>query len=401
MKFSLKTLPQSFWLKVTSQIREFFFLEPGEFRDFLLSYYHLPLFARYRSRFILSRVRIMAALFAVLTPLWMFVDFITFPLWVATTLANGRILTSIAFALLALLCRCTPSLSHARSGIGLLLIIPTLFFIFSRVLLGGIHFNTLGSAMVAGYTFLPFVLMTGLALFPLVVAETLMFAVPLLSAFLASELMYSGKLLPGLDDLAVFWLLLLIAIVGSMASLSQLQMMKVLFQQSNLDPLTQTMNRRSGEQILALQMAQAKRQSFPLTIAFLDLDDFKKLNDQFGHEAGDNVLLQTAESFRQALREGDMVIRWGGEEFVLVMPYATLAQASKRLDLLLYSRILQRPDGKPQTWSGGIAQWPADSADTWMQLVKIADRRMYLAKKNGKGRMVSSDEPDFHNGESR
>lgn len=389
MTTSLRSLPQSLWSRVKAQIGQFFFVAPGELRDFLLSRYHSPLFARYRARFILSRVRMMAAVFAVLTPLWMMVDFLTFPVWVATTLADGRILTSIAFALLALLCRCTPNPGHARAAIGLLLVIPTTFFIFSRILLAGLHFDAMGTAMASGYTFLPFVLMTGLALFPLVAAETLLFALPLLSVFVISALLRNGLgLLPGLNDLAVFWLLLLIAVVGSMASLSQLQLMKGLFQQSSLDPLTQTLNRRSGEQFLALQMAQAKRQGFSLAIAFLDLDDFKKLNDQFGHKVGDEVLLRGAEAFRQALRDGDAVIRWGGEEFVLVMPYATAEQAGKRLDLLLHSRTLQRPDGQPQTWSGGVAQWPTDAADTWAELVRIADARMYQAKKEGKSRMV-------------
>ncbi|MHB1202896.1 MAG: hypothetical protein ACYCZC_07090, partial [Acidithiobacillus sp.] len=102
MTLSLRTLSQSLWSRVKAQIGQFFFIAPGELRDFWLSRYHSPLFARYRARFILSRVRMMAAVFAVLTPLWMMVDFLTFPVWVATTLANGRMLTSIAFALLAL-----------------------------------------------------------------------------------------------------------------------------------------------------------------------------------------------------------------------------------------------------------------------------------------------------------
>uniref|UniRef100_E6QQ80 Diguanylate cyclase n=1 Tax=mine drainage metagenome TaxID=410659 RepID=E6QQ80_9ZZZZ len=340
----------------------------------------------------------MAAVFAVLTPLWIVVDFLIFPAWVATVLASGRIVTSIAFALLALFCHQFPNARHFRSAISLLFIIPTFFFIFSRVFLGGIHFNAIGSAMATGYIFLPFILMTGLAFFPLMVTETLLVAFPLLSVFLASELIQwsAGKLivadlLPNFSDMVIFWLLLLIALVSSLASFSQFQLMIRLFQLSNLDPLTQTMNRHSGEHILALQMAQAKRQSFPLSIAFLDLDDFKKLNDQFGHAAGDAVLLQAAEKFRQALREGDAVIRWGGEEFVIVMPYATMEQAGKRLDPQSIDWLLQRPDGQSQTWSGGIAQWPADIADTWTQLVKIADDRMYQAKKAGKGRMVLTD----------
>lgn len=319
----LQRLRQRLWLDAKIKIGQFFFVGPGELADFIHSRSHSPLFSRYRARFILSRVQMTAAVFAVLTPLWMVVDFATFPIRTAVSLAGGRILTSVAFGLLAFLCRCSPSVRHAKVAVGLLLAIPTFFFIFSRLLLAGVHFDALGQAMAAGYAFLPFVLLTGLALFPFVLTETLLFSLPMLSAFMLSELLHSQGLLPGMKDIAAFWLLLLITIVSSMASMSQLQLMKGLFQQSSLDPLTQLLNRRSGEQFLQLQMAQAQRQKFPISMVFLDLDDFKQVNDVFGHEAGDDILLYAAEQLKSALRDSDAVIRWGGEEFVLIMPYAT------------------------------------------------------------------------------
>lgn len=355
--------------------------------DFVNSHSHSPLFSRYRARFILSRVQMTAAVFAVLTPLWMVVDFAIFPLRVAVTLAGARILASAAFGFLAFLCRCSPSVGHAKVAVGLLLTIPTIFFIFSRLLLADVHFDALGRAMVAGYAFLPFVLLTGLALFPFVVTETLLFGLPMLLAFMLSEQLHSQGMLPGTKDMVVFLLLLLIAIVSSMASLSQLQLMKGLFQQSSLDPLTHLLNRRSGEQFLQLQMAQAQRQKFPISMVFLDLDDFKQVNDVFGHKTGDDILLYAAEQLKAALRDSDAVIRWGGEEFVLVMPYATAERASKRMEAIVHSGIMQRPDGQPLTWSGGIAQWPQDRADTWQELVKLADDRMYRAKEAGKAQI--------------
>ncbi len=373
-----------------AQLRQFFFLGPGDFVDLVSGRHHSLLFSRYRARFILSRVRMMAAIFALLTPLWIFIDFAAFPSHLAQSLATGRLLTSAAFALLAFYCRCTPSSGHARAAVALILTIPTAFFVFSRTLLAGAHLNALGTAMSAGYAFLPFVLLAGLALFPLVALETLLFSLPMLSIFLISDSLHSQNLLPGFDDLAVFWLLLLIAVVVSMASLSQLQLMKGLFQQSSLDPLTHLFNRRSGEQFLQLQMAQAKRHGFPLSIAFLDLDDFKQINDRYGHEVGDKMLLHTADAMKAALRESDALIRWGGEEFLVIMPFATVWQAAKRLSKIADSRVIQRPDGKALTWSAGIAQWPLDAAaNSWQEMVTLADARMYRAKTQGKGRLVT------------
>ena len=375
---------------LNAQLRQFFFLGPGDLADLVSSRHHSLLFSRYRARFILSRVRMMAAIFALLTPLWIFIDFAVFPSHLAMPLATARLLTSTAFALLAIYCRCTPSMGHGRAAVALILSIPTAFFVFSRILLAGAHLNAIGTAMSAGYAFLPFVLLATLALFPLVALETLMFSLPMLSIFLISDSIRSQSLLSGFNDLAVFWLLLLIAVVVSMASLSQLQLMKGLFHQSSLDPLTHLFNRRSGEQFLQLQMAQAKRHDFPLSIAFLDLDDFKQINDQYGHEVGDRMLQHTAETMKAALRESDALIRWGGEEFLVIMPFATAWQAAARLGKIADSRVMQRPDGRALTWSSGIAQWPLDAAaNSWQEMVTLADARMYRAKTQGKGRVVT------------
>ncbi|MBU2841398.1 hypothetical protein A6M27_16745 [Acidithiobacillus thiooxidans] len=378
-----------FWRSVQAEIGQFFLLAPGDFADFISSRKHTALFARYRARFILSRVRMAAAVFAVLTPLWMIVDFTTFPLKIAGSLAVARIISSIAFGALAFFCHCSPGARQARIAVGMLLAIPTAFFVFSRILLANQHFSALGQALVTGYAFLPFIVLTGLALFPLVLLETLLFSLPMLSAFMFSDLFHTQGILPGMKDISLFWLLLLITVMSSMASLSQLQLMKGLFQQSIQDPLTHLWNRRSGEQFLQLQMAQALRQKFPLTVVFLDLDNFKQVNDIFGHEAGDDVLLHAAEQTKAALRDSDAVIRWGGEEFVLVMPYTTAEWVSKRLDAIILSGTIQRPDGQHMTWSGGIAQWPQDDAGTWQALVKLADERMYRAKKEGKARIYA------------
>ncbi|MHB1631350.1 MAG: hypothetical protein ACYCQL_03895, partial [Acidithiobacillus sp.] len=99
----LQRLRQRLWLGARIEIGQFFFVGPGELADFINSRSHFPLFSRYRARFILSRVQMTAAIFAVLTPLWMVVDFATFPLRTAVTLAGARILTSAAFGLLAFL----------------------------------------------------------------------------------------------------------------------------------------------------------------------------------------------------------------------------------------------------------------------------------------------------------
>ena len=176
---------------------------------------------------------------------------------------------------------------------------------------------------------------------------------------------------------------------SALASMSQLQSMKRLFVQSSTDPLTGLFNRRAGEDLLALLFAQAERHPHSLSIAMLDVDNFKGVNDNWGHETGDRVLQEIAQLLQSGVRMGDAVIRWGGEEFVVVMPYANSRQAQARLQVILAGHTVQKPDGQPIRMSGGIAELQAESGKNWSDLVKLADNRMYQVKINGKGRVVT------------
>lgn len=366
----------------------FFMIGHGALSEFIFTGHHSALFTHYRAAFILSRVRLMAAAFAVLTPLWILIDWLVFPAWVASVLAIGRVLVSLCFASLSLLCRHSRSLPKSRVALALLFLIPTAFFIFTRGFLAGLHFDDLATAVKVGYLFLPFVLLSGIALFPLTATETLVFSLPLLGAFLLSFTIHQHTIMPGIGDLPIFWLLLLIGAVGSLAALSQLQLMKALFEQSSFDPLTQTLNRRAGERFLSLQVAQAQRGAFALSVVFLDIDNFKALNDRFGHAAGDRALVALARTLLGAMRETDAVIRWGGEEFLIIMPYASAQEARRRIETILHQRAVQRPDGNPLGCSGGVAEYTRDGR-SWQQLVGVADQRLYLAKNSGKGKIVS------------
>jgi diguanylate cyclase (GGDEF)-like protein len=125
----------------------------------------------------------------------------------------------------------------------------------------------------------------------------------------------------------------------------------------------------------------------------MDLDHFKQINDRFGHDAGDNVLVSTSAAIRSELRTGDILIRWGGEEFVLILPNNTGLQACQALERLRKSGLGLRPDGTPVTASIGVAERITDNAQTWQDLVEKADTRMYQAKQGGRNRVIASDTP--------
>lgn len=149
------------------------------------------------------------------------------------------------------------------------------------------------------------------------------------------------------------------------------------------DTLTGLANRSLFNEQLRQAMQQACEQHKPLAIAFIDLNNFKKINDLLGHEAGDDVLCEVAHRLQQACRQQDMVCRWGGDEFALLLPQCELGPALDELLSRLQSSValLRQYQGRllPVTASMGVALYP-DSAQTAEALMKRADEAMYRAK---------------------
>ncbi len=363
-------------------------LKVNELRKLLSPHQHSMLLSQHRATMIVNRVRLFAMLFAILTPLWGIVDVLVFssPLWIK--LALLRLVTSIAFAALLLYYRPTGRLLDAYRAMALLFIIPTLFYIASHSLLANNQLSSMSSAVATGYAFLPFVLMAGLAIFPLSLAENTLFAGVLLAAQgLAGYLNWSTVNWPSFAG--GFWLLILIAGVTALASASQLAFMIALVRQAIHDPLTGIFSRGSGKEILNLQWAAAQRNQQPLTLAFIDLDHFKAINDSFGHEAGDQVLCAFADHISQSLRSSDSLLRWGGEEFLIIMPNTRLDQAKLAIQRMQQNGFSTRPDGAALTASIGLAEYREDQLSDQKQLIELADQRMYQAKQAGRNQICA------------
>ena len=366
-------------------------ISPGELSWLLTPHRHMPLFSNRRAEMMLSRVQFISVLFSLLTIGWIVVDvwLLPWPLWGWFMLA--RLVAGAGFAALAVY---APRFSGARAAqwcLGAMFAIPTLFYVFSHILLGPSELYASAVSLRTMYAFLPFVVIVGLAIFPLTLLEAAAFSVSLL--VITALMQYSGFEVLGADsDLGLLWVLLLISMVVAIAGMSQLAFFIVLMRQTVLDPLTGVFSRQSGEELLKLQLSLASRNKTPVVLAFVDLDNFKSVNDDYGHETGDRVLKSAAAQLRALLRASDAVIRWGGEEFVLILFSTELASATRFLDDRMHTPGLgSRPDGRLVTASIGLAEMNANTPPDWRGLVDIADRRMYLAKKAGKNRIVSSD----------
>ena len=351
---------------------------------------HSMLLSQRRATMIVNRVRLFAMLFAVLTPIWAIVDLMVFgsPLWIK--LAVLRLLTSAAFTALLVLYRPSGSLLDAYRALAILFIIPTLFYIVSYSLLAGYQLNDISSAVATGYAFLPFVLMASLAIFPLSFVENMLLAgILLLAHGLAGYLNWTTLSWPSFAG--SFWLLVLIAGVSALASTSQLAFMITLVRQAIHDPLTGIFSRGSGTEILNIQWASAQRNKHPLTLAFIDLDQFKQINDNFGHDAGDRILQAFAVQLNKSLRSSDSLLRWGGEEFLLIMPNTNLDMAKLAIQRMQRNGFGTRPDGTALTASIGLAERVKDQVNAPLDLLALADQRMYQAKQSGRNQLCAAD----------
>lgn len=156
------------------------------------------------------------------------------------------------------------------------------------------------------------------------------------------------------------------------------------------DELTGCLNRRGLEAVLSREWARADRTASAVSIAVLDVDDFKRLNDTYGHLVGDRALVYLAHVLAAALRPTDVLARYGGEEFVVVLPHTTGAEATKatrRLRRELAGRPLRLEDSELTiTFSAGVAQ--REPGATAQATIERADRAVYRAKVAGKNRVV-------------
>src|SRR5262249_41614748 len=154
--------------------------------------------------------------------------------------------------------------------------------------------------------------------------------------------------------------------------------------EARIDSLTGLANRRAAEEILAAEISRAERFAHPLAVVLLDLDRFKEINDSFGHAAGDVMLRAVSRLLTSLARQGDTVGRWGGEEFVAVLPETDLAGAQRFAERLRRTIELHAVGEVSPTASCGVATVIPE--DTVLELIGAADEALYQAKSNGRNR---------------
>ena len=168
-------------------------------------------------------------------------------------------------------------------------------------------------------------------------------------------------------------------------------MRRWLHELSNTDDLTKVANRRYIMEVMEFEVGRSHRYKTPLCAALLDIDHFKSINDTYGHHVGDDVLKHVAKLYQEGMRKMDMVGRYGGEEFVLVLPHTHISAAKQVLERLrktTEAQVFENMLDRQVTVSIGLAE--LSDSEAMDDFLKRADDVLYEAKRSGRNRIVMS-----------
>jgi two-component system cell cycle response regulator len=187
----------------------------------------------------------------------------------------------------------------------------------------------------------------------------------------------------------IFVLALLVMVVLGLTTRKLLREVEIYSRQSDTDALTQIFNRKKFDELLEAEVVRSRRYSVPLSLIMFDLDHFKSVNDRYGHKVGDEVLVELCNLISSQIRVNDMFARWGGEEFMIILPAQMLAQAAtiaeklrKAVELHRFSRV-----GR-MTISLGVVQFTGEELP--IDLIDRVDGSLYQAKERGRNQTVAS-----------
>ena len=225
----------------------------------------------------------------------------------------------------------------------------------------------------------------------------------------ATPIAFTGVIMgvAGVDAFAMInaWVFILLALVVSLmlgrvfetSNRRAFMLEQQLKREARTDALTGLRNRRALEEVAAAELKRAARTGSPLAVILGDVDHFKAINDRHGHDAGDRVIRAVGAHLTAVARESDSLGRWGGEEFLVILPDSDEEAAvalAERMRIVIEAAEMPVPDEGRVTISLGVAALPAGKADAWAwdRLLQRADRSMYRAKKEGRNRVVAAGE---------
>lgn len=344
---------------------------------------HSASFQNTRSGYLRDRISMLAIVWGILIVLWVPFDLIFLSGSLGIEIAISRVaLAAYLFTIAKYNSRQT-SLKKAQWCMTLMVIGLNLFYLYSMQVL---DFPNGNSGIEYGYTLLPILHVAILTILPVTIKESLglLFITAVTQLFV--EFQADRLLTP--ENLADYWLQNVLAMMVIWSQLSKLYMLMRLYRQATLDPLTGIYNRRMLLQLANKSISHCENKGQPFSVLIFDIDKFKRINDTWGHGAGDKVLRGFADFMQSKIRKTDLFGRYGGEEFILCLPRCNSDMAEKIAERMLhYIRQLELPIGYADTKLQittciGISTYSC--GDTLSSMIERADRALYECKDSGR-----------------
>lgn len=364
------------------------YLRGFSFHDILSTRHHSDDFVETRAEFILLRLRFMVFFYAIAVPLWAPVDYLLLsPSHFAPMLVARLLLAAVLWPLGLYALRRLHS-RRVHRVLALAIVAPCLFSSAATLILSSGDAET----ALAGYAMMPFLTIAMLGVFPL----TLLWGLALIATVVLIQLGVAASLgrLMTVDTLNTVWALLMFGGIALWVQAGQLLMLLKLYRESTQDPLTGLINRRVMMKRLATETARVNRtRRGSFCVLMFDLDRFKRVNDNHGHLTGDEVLKTTAQVLQRGLRQHDLLARFGGEEFVAILPGASIEEAiavAERIRQQCRQTQVAAPNGEFITLSTSVGVTEYEYGEAIEVTLARVDDSLYLAKELGRNRVVHS-----------
>ena len=353
--------------------------------DVVSTRHHSNDFIQTRNQYIVERLKLICLFFAISVPASSLFDFIVFDSALAILLLVNRLIVSGVLIGLYKLIRRERTVNMTRVVLTLSFLLPVLSYTATELLLT----QTMAYRDIPlCFTLTPYLIVAMLGLFPLTTSGgVVLLSVIALPLAILEYIQYTGDYTAVIDKL---WLFVLFGGICLWLQSGQMVMLMKLYRESTIDSLTGLINRR----VLMRQVTEiainsnAAQDSF--SVMMFDLDYFKRVNDTYGHMVGDKVLVKLSSLLKRELRNSDVIARFGGEEFLVVMPHLELAQATQvalRVAEAIRQSSVMTDEQQEVTFttSIGVTQYIAD--EPIAQLFKRVDDLLYQAKIQGRDRV--------------
>jgi diguanylate cyclase (GGDEF)-like protein len=372
--------------EVTTTTRRFgAFFAAFRFGDILSSRFHTKDFKDGRADYIEARLRFMAIFFAVAVILYIPVDYLTLTEEHFMPIVIARCLLCLVHIIVCVITLRSLSIHAVNILLGVDIFAASLFYVASIYILQG----GAGEIPPVGYAFMPFMVIVMLGLFPLTLVCSILIMMLVVGPYAGLQIWLDSMTSHELLDMLILFLLFMGIILWLQSG--QLLMLLKLYRESTRDVLTGLINRRILMKFLEDEVNQTRDTGRRFSVLMLDLDRFKHINDDYGHMTGDMVLKATARLLENEMRLSDIVARFGGEEFVVVLPGLASDEAvavAERICKGFNDIQVSAADGREVTFTCSIGVTEYSNGETIEKTLRRADDALYDAKEQGRNRVI-------------